>query len=135
MVLAPVFLDGKVKSLLDFYYKAHASRILCLSQTTVLKVVNFFFLLNKFVSLSLQRIPQFPADDRTIQVFGTCDDFMSTLMTELGHEIPPFTLKRRARINVDTKKDGSVQMTVTGLDRDEDLPYSFIKVLYGTSLN
>ncbi len=79
-------------------------------------------------SASLQRIPQFPPNNHTIQVFAKCDDFMSALMTKLGHKIPPFTLKRRARVTMDTKDNGSVQVTVTGLDRDEDLPYSFIKV-------
>ena len=61
-------------------------------------------------------------------VFAKCDDFMSGLMERLGCVIPKFTLKRRARITQETKEGGRVQVTVTGLDRDEDLPYSFIKV-------
>ena len=63
-----------------------------------------------------------------MQVFAKCDDFMSTLMAKLGHDIPPFTLKRRARVAIETKEGGQVCVSVTGLDRDEDLPYSFIKV-------
>ncbi len=75
-----------------------------------------------FLLSSLQRIPQFPPGNRTMHVFAKCDDFMSALMAKLGHNIPPFTLKRRARIAMETKEGGSVQVTVIGLDRDEDLP-------------
>lgn len=84
---------------------------------------------------SLQRIPQFPPDSRTMQVFAKCDDFMSALLTTLGQEIMPFTLKRRACITMETWESGHTQVMVMGLDRDEDLPYSFIKVSICDELN
>lgn len=65
-----------------------------------------------------------------MQVFAKCDDFMSGLIERLGCVIPKFTLKRRARIAIESKEEGPVKVTVTGLDRDEDLPYSFIKVCH-----
>ena len=64
-----------------------------------------------------------------MQVFAKCDEFMEGLCKRLDVPIPPFVLHRRARISTKQGEDRAFVVTVTGLDIDEDLPYSFIKVL------
>ena len=63
-----------------------------------------------------------------MQVFAKCDEFMEGLCQRLGVQIPPFVLHRRARVTTKQGSSGTVEVTVTGLDTDEDIPYSFIKV-------
>lgn len=63
-----------------------------------------------------------------MQVFAKCDDFIEGLCKRLGVEIPPFVLHRRASVESKQQEDGTIQIQVTGLDTDENLPYSFIKV-------
>ena len=77
---------------------------------------------------SLQKIPQFPRASNTLPVFAKCDDFMTELAKRLNMEIPNFVLKRRAKVSTEKQDDGQLKVTVTGLDVDEDVPYSFIKV-------
>lgn len=82
---------------------------------------------------SLQKIPDYSPDENTMQVFAKCDNFMEGLCERLGVRIPPFVLHRRAQVvteDIVGEGDGEkgVKVTVTGLDVDEDLPYSFIKV-------
>lgn len=52
---------------------------------------------------------------------------MCGLMERLGLPIPPFTLLRRARLAAEHEGE-SLLIKVTGLDPQEDTPYSFIKV-------
>ena len=78
---------------------------------------------------SLQKITTaYTDDDKTMQVFAKCDDFIIGLCQRLKVEIPPFVLHRRARISTQKVEGAGIKVTVTGLDTDEDLPYSFIKV-------
>lgn len=66
-------------------------------------------------------------------MFAKCDDFMEGVCKRLGVQIPPFVLHRRAEVLTEALVgDGEqgVKVTVTGLDVDEDLPYSFIKVVW-----
>jgi len=62
----------------------------------------------RVIICNLQKIPQFPQDNRTMQVFCKCDEFMAALMEKLGLETPPFLLKRRARISAEKKEGGCV---------------------------
>lgn len=81
------------------------------------------------VMCSLQKITtSYTDDDGTMQVFAKCDDFIIGLCQRLNVEIPPFILHRRARISARKVEGAGITVTVTGLDTDEDLPYSFIKV-------
>lgn len=82
---------------------------------------------------SLQKITDYPEDENTIHVFAKCDDFMEALCKRLDITIPPFRLKRRAKVETKQDESGKVIVTVTGLDVDEDLPYSFIKVRLNSS--
>ncbi len=83
--------------------------------------------------LSLQKITDYTPDCNTIQVFAKCDDFIEALCKRLAVPIPPFTLHRRARVSTHQEEEGGrVNISVTGLDTDEDLPYSFIKVINST---
>ena len=77
---------------------------------------------------SLQKLTRFPEGERTVQVFSKCDRFMVALMQHLSLEIPPFVLHRRARFTLTKQEGGTTQITVTGLDIEEELPYSFIQV-------
>ena len=64
-----------------------------------------------------------------MQVFAKCDDFMEALCERVKVKIPPFVLYRRAKVAArQDEESGKVIVTVTGLDVDENLPYSFIKV-------
>lgn len=65
-----------------------------------------------------------------MQVFAKCDDFIEGLCKRLNVQIPPFMLYRRAKVTVQQGEGSTIKITVTGLDTDEDLPYSFIKVRY-----
>ena len=66
-----------------------------------------------------------------MQVFAKCDDFMSALMQRLQLDIPQFKLKRRVRVSCSVGDDGeAVTVSVTGLDKHNDQPYSFIKVSF-----
>lgn len=78
---------------------------------------------------SLQKIKDYEPDENTILVFAKCDDFMEALCKRLDVKIPPFVLHRRAKVAVQQGEEGTISVSVTGLDIDEDLPYSFIKVL------
>jgi len=51
---------------------------------------------------------------------------MTALFSKLGLDIPSFALKRLVRITVENSN--GIKITVTGLDKDGDLPYSFIRV-------
>ena len=64
-----------------------------------------------------------------MQVFAKCDDFIEALCERIKVKIPPFVLYRRAKVAVEQGEGDTINITVTGLDIDEeDLPYSFIKV-------
>ena len=64
-----------------------------------------------------------------MQVFAKCDDFAKGLLKRLGVAIPSFVLHRRAQVVTEAPREGQgIKVTVTGLDVDEDTPYSFIKV-------
>lgn len=80
----------------------------------------------KVVICNLQNIPQFPSDNRTLQAYCKCDDFMAGLLQRLELEIPSFVLKRRLRISAKQTAE-SCDVTVTGLAVEDDTPYSFIK--------
>jgi len=78
---------------------------------------------------SLQKIPDYSTDENTIQVFAKCDDFSEGLCKRLGVAIPPFVLHRRAQVvTEEASASQGIKVTVTGLDVDENIPYSFIKV-------
>ncbi|XP_011406188.1 PREDICTED: uncharacterized protein LOC100633014 [Amphimedon queenslandica] len=79
----------------------------------------------KVVICNLQKIPQFPESNNVLPVYSMCDTFMKKLMHELQLEIPKFLLHRRAKVTSKTKGD-NLEVTVNGIDVDEDIPYSFI---------
>ena len=88
-----------------------------------------------FLNSSLQKISDYTEDDNTIQVFAKCDDFIEALCKRIKVEIPPFVLYRRAKVAAHREEEsGKVVITVTGMDVDENLPYSFIKVKHESSL-
>ena len=68
-------------------------------------------------------------------MFAKCDDFIEALCKRLEVEIPPFVLYRRACVSTSQEAEGGeIKVEVMGLDVDEDLPYSFIKVSSVNSL-
>ena len=78
---------------------------------------------------SLQKIPDYSQNENTIEVFAKCDDFSEGLCKRLGVTIPPFVLHRRAQVVTEETSAGQgIKVSVTGLDVDENIPYSFIKV-------
>ncbi len=82
-----------------------------------------------YILFSLQKIKEYSPDENTVQVFAKCDEFTEGLCQRLGVTIPPFVLHRRAQVVTDApEQDQGIKITVTGLDVDEDTPYSFIKV-------
>ncbi len=76
----------------------------------------------------MQKISDYTEDENTIQVFAKCDDFIEALCQRIKVKIPPFVLYRRAKVAAKQDESGKVVVMVTGMDVDEDLPYSFIKV-------
>lgn len=80
----------------------------------------------KVIICNLQKIPQFPSSSRSMQIYSMCDVYMKRVLHELQMDIPKFLLYRRLKITSENTKD-DLKLVVTGVDVEEDIPYSFIQ--------
>jgi mono-ADP-ribosyltransferase sirtuin 6 len=77
----------------------------------------------KLAICNLQKTPLDQLSD--LRVYSKTDDLMIRVMEKLEIPIPPFILRRRLRVELETK-DGRYQLTVCGVDVD-GTPVTFLR--------
>lgn len=76
--------------------------------------------------LAICNLQQTPIDDlSSIRIFAEADMLMERVMTKLGLPIPPFTLRRRLVVDVETQEDRH-RIMLTGVESD-GTPMTFLQ--------
>jgi NAD-dependent protein deacetylases, SIR2 family len=78
----------------------------------------------KLAICNLQRTPIDELCD--LRIFSEADTLMMKVMEKLDLPIPPFILRRRLVVNVETQEDDRHRVTVTGVDSD-GTPVTFLQ--------
>ncbi|KAJ5404484.1 hypothetical protein N7509_004355 [Penicillium cosmopolitanum] len=81
----------------------------------------------KGAKLAICNLQETPIDNLTdIRVFSEADVLMTKVMEKLNLPIPPFVLRRRLAIKVETQDEDRHRITATGVDTD-GTPMSFLQ--------
>ena len=86
---------------------------------------------NKKAKLAICNLQSTPLDsvaDKKLRIYARTDDLMTSIMEKLGILIPPFILRRRLVINMNSQSSDRHQITISGEDVD-GTPASFLQTV------